>query len=423
MREVKIGVLGAGVVGRGLITSLRQQAERLKSRTGIEFKIIAVFDRSYAKKKEILANIPASDDAAIVVDNPEVEIVVELIGGQDTAGSLVNRALENGKSVVTANKALLARSGREIFALAREKGCSIGFEAAVAGALPVIHTLRRGLVVNDVIALYGILNGTCNFIITRMQQDDMDYDAALKLAQERGFAEADPSFDVNGNDAAQKLALLAGLSFDTFIPEEMIHVEGITAIRKVDLEIVKGMNSVVKLLAIARQLPDGSVQLRVHPAIIADSHALANVLEEKNAIYFETSHSGPVFIMGRGAGSLPTAASVISDLVSIARNGVEPERWMGGENIIRISPQNRYRFYLRFQTQDRPGVLAEIARILAAQGISIATVHQQEGMEPVDVVVITHRADESALLQALHEVDHLPIILNPTVYIRIMEDL
>ncbi len=423
MKTVKIGIMGAGVVGRGVIKSLRDQGLSLESRSGLRFEVVAVFDRSYKKKREFLAGIPASDDPSFVIDNPDVEIVLELIGGIDPAHDFIRKALQSKKSVVTANKALLAKYGKELFAMARENGVEIGFEAAVAGALPVIKSLRRSLIINEIHAFYGILNGTCNFIISRMQKDGMDYEAALILAQEKGFAEADPSFDVNGNDAAQKLALLAGLAFDTFVPEEQVFVEGITSLRKLDLDLVADMNRVIRLLGVARKMDDGQVQLRVHPAIIPEGHILAHVEEEKNAVFFDTSHSGPVLIMGQGAGSLPTAAAVISDLVFIGRNGHDTERWVAGDVKLQTTTENRYRFYLRFQTVDKTGVLSEISRILAENDISIATVHQQEGEQPIQLVVITHEADESSLMGALEKINDLDIVLAPTVYIRMLEDL
>lgn len=423
MKTTRIGILGAGTVGRGVIESLREQGKLLESRSDQKIEVVAVFDRSYLRKKDLLEGIEASDQPSVVLENPNVDLVVELIGGIDPARELVLSAIERNKSVVTANKALLARHGEEIFTLAQKRGVEIGFEAAVAGALPVIRTLRSGLVVNHIHSLSGILNGTCNFILTRMQVDGMDYDSALSLAQQKGFAEADPSFDVNGNDAAQKLALLCGLGWDTFIPEELVHVEGISSIRKIDMDLVEKMGSVIRLLAMGRKNSDGTHQIRVHPAIIDEDHVLAHVQNEKNAVLFDTSHSGPTLVMGLGAGSLPTAASVISDIVSIGKKGESPEKWFSRKEPVSIASDYSYRFYLRFQTRDRPGVLAEISAILAKFQISIATVHQQEGPEPVHLVITTHTALESSMLGALEEVDGLDVVLGKTAWFRMVDDI
>lgn len=422
MKKVKIAIAGLGTVGRGVLESLRERKSSLMARTGIEFEVSAVFDRSYGKKKDILGNIPASDNPEILYKDPEIQIVAELIGGQEPARGIILSSIENGKSVVTANKALLAAHGREIFQKAKEKNVSVGFEAAVAGALPVIKTLRRTLVVNEIRSIYGILNGTCNFIITKMQNEKMDYADALKLAQQKGFAESDPSFDVNGNDAAQKLALLSGIAFDNFIPEDAVSVEGITSISQLDLSIAQGMGWIIRLLAVAKRYENGSCLLRVHPAMISENHILAHVLDEKNAVLFDTSHSGPALIMGNGAGSLPTAAAVISDLVSVSRNE-SPEIWMLGNVPVKPVTNVHYRYYLRFQTKDQPGVLSEIAHILAQNNISIASVHQHEGNEPVNVVVITHDAGESNMEAALKAIDNLSVVLVPTIRIRILENL
>ena len=424
MNTLKIGLIGAGTVGSGVIEILRADKELLKQRTGVSLEITMICDRLWREKSELIGDIPASDNADDIFNHPDIDVVVELIGGIEPAKSFHLKALQSGKSVVTANKALLARHGKEIFETAQKQKKEIGFEAAVAGALPVIKTLRRGLVANRIKSLYGILNGTCNFIISRMQNAGMEYEDALKLAQEKGFAEADPSFDVNGNDAAQKLVLLAGLSFDTEISEEDIPVEGISNIKQVDLKIASSMGWVVRLLAVAKMTEENSLLLRVHPAMIHKGHILASVVEEKNAVFFDTSNSGPCMIMGLGAGSRPTAAAVISDLIAIGRQRIdEPEIWLStGKTPLNFNATNGYRFYLRIETQDRPGVLAQISTILAKEDISIASVHQHEGPEPVDLVIITYRADEERMTQAIEKIDQLSSVMNPTVHLRIEED-
>ena len=424
MNTQRIGLFGAGTVGRGLIEMLRTQAGTLSARTGTDFSIEAVCDRSFARKADVLAGILSGDDPKLILENPNIDVVVELMGGLEPARTVVLAALRAGKHVVTANKALLAAHGPEIHQAAATAGREVAFEAAVAGALPVIRSLRTGLVANQIRGLYGILNGTCNFIITQMQATEMDYDAALALAQERGFAEADPSFDVDGRDAAQKLAILAGLAFDTTVTEEQIRVQGIRNVRRVDLLLADRMGWEIRLLATARSLEDGSLLLRVHPAMIPKEHILSSVTQERNAVFIDTSHSGPCLIMGLGAGAYPTAAAVISDLASLAsRHPDRPESYVPpAGSVARIAQNGSYRYYLRVQTQDRPGVLADVARILADRGISIATVHQNEGREPVDVVILTHHAPETRMVEALKIIDALAVVQLPTVHLRI-EDL
>ncbi len=425
MKSVQIGLLGLGTVGRGVLDILRSEQEYLLHRSGLTLKVKRIYDRSLKKKQELLtaSGAEAAESPEQILADPQIDIVVELMGGLNPARDIVTRALENGKSVVTANKALLAKHGNEIFALARKKNREVGFEAAVAGGLPIIQNMRRGLIANEIRGVYGILNGTSNFILTRMMEDDMDYAQALALAQERGFAEADPSFDVEGRDAAQKLAILSALAFDIPIREEAVITEGITRIRSVDLAFARSMGRVVRLLAIARQDEQYRLQLRVHPAMIPLSHPLAAVRDEKNGIYFDASNSGPTLITGPGAGARPTAAAVISDLIFLSRTRRDSsEIWISGSEPPELIADSEYRFYLRFQTKDQTGVLAEIAAVLAAEEISIASVQQPEGAEPVNVVVVTHSASEADLARALARIDALSFVLAPTTAIRMEEN-
>jgi len=416
---VTIGLLGAGNVGRGLIELLARDGEYLQTRTGIKFRIGAIFDRSYSRKKSFIGEIPSGDDADIVLKNPEISIVAELIGGTEAAGDYICRALESGKSVVTANKALLASAkGPELFALAQKKNVSIGFEAAVAGAIPIIRALRMHYVSGSVRSIHGILNGTCNFIITRMEQDGLDYAEALALAQAKGFAEADPSFDVGGQDAAQKLVILAGIAFDSYIRGNQIRVEGIQSIRPLDLRIARRMGWVIRLLAVARRTESGEILLRVHPAMIPEHHILASVKEERNAVFLDSTSAGPALLVGKGAGSHPTATAVLSDLIDVARTPIGfPALFQGSP--VKICPEFNYRFYVRVQTQDRPGVLADIARVLADHKISIASFHQEEGPEPIQLVILTHEASELGMADAIAKIDQLSVVLLPSVLIRV----
>lgn len=420
VKKVKIGLLGAGTVGQSLLEILKTDAAQIERRAGIRFEVGAVFDRSF-QKKPALIGYKAGNDPGIVLDDPDISIVIELIGGVTTARELMERALASGKTVVSANKALLASSaGPALFALAEKNNARIGFEAAVAGAIPVIRAMRMHYVSGSVRSLHGILNGTCNFIITRMESEGLDYGAALKLAQEKGFAEADPAFDVSGKDAAQKLAILAGLMFDSYVPESALRVEGIESIRAVDLRIARRMGYVIRLLAVARQTERGAL-LRVHPAMVPENHILASVKEERNAVFLESSTAGPALLVGKGAGGAPTATAVLSDLIDAATaSGRSPAFFQGGP--LEIAPESSYRFYLRMQTRDKPGVLADIARLLADRGISIASFHQEEGPEPVQLVLITHHASETAMKEALEQIDRLDSVVLPSVMIR-KEDL
>ncbi|MCB1306561.1 MAG: homoserine dehydrogenase [Leptospiraceae bacterium] len=413
VRSLRIGLLGLGNVARGVLQILRNEQDLLIRRAGVRLEVVRVCDRSYQKKADIIKDIPTGDDPADIFNDDSIDVVLELAGGLEPARTWILTALQRGQAVVTANKAVLARHGNEIFQAAREHGCDIGFEAAVAASLPIIKNLRRGLIANHINTIYGILNGTCNFILTRMEGEGMDYGEALRLAQERGFAESDPTFDVEGHDAAQKLAIISALAFDTAINEEAVLTRGITALRAVDLELARRMHCVVRLLAIARRDP---LQMRVQPTMIPQSHMLASVRDEKNAVMMETSNAGPQMIMGLGAGSLPTASAVVSDLVYLANKSADsPEYWLSGDSMPQRFEDHVCKYYLRFQARDRPGVLAEIARILSNYQISIASVHQEEGPEPVDVMVITHSAPEKKLLSALKEVDDHDFIAAPTV--------
>ncbi len=346
------------------------------------------------------------------------------MGGIDPARKIVSSAIEKGKAVVTANKALLARHGNEIFRLARERKVGFGFEAAVAGGLPVIQNMRRGLIANEVRGISGILNGTCNFILTRMQEEGMDYAAALQLAQQRGFAERDPSFDVDGHDAAQKLAILSALAFDSAIREDAVITEGIRHVRQIDLEFARSFGRTVRLLAVARQTDEERLIMRVHPAMIPLNHPLAAVRDEKNAVFFDASNSGPTLITGPGAGARPTAAAVISDLVFLARSQPDSsEIWLSGSEMPQMHTDYWYRFYLRFETRDQPGVLAEITRLLAQEEISIASVRQPETDEPIQVVVTTHEAQEERMQSALSQLNQAAFMLAPAAMIRLEDAL
>jgi homoserine dehydrogenase len=370
-----------------------------------------------------------------VVRDPEVEIVVELMGGIDPTRVLVLEAIKQGKDVVTANKALLALHGAEVFAAAEAKGVYLGFEAAVAGGIPIIRTLREGLAADHNLALFGIVNGTCNYILTTMTEQGEEFATVLRNAQEQGLAEADPSFDIDGIDAAHKLTLLATLAFGVRVPFDSLYIEGIRHISQTDISFAQEFGYTIKLLAIAKD-EDGAVDVRVHPTMIPRRSLLAGVGGAYNAIFVQGEALGSSLYFGRGAGGMPTATAVVSDVIEIAHN-------RSAANEVRVPPlgyawkdlrSTSFRsidevvseYYLRFMAVDRPGVLAKIAGILGEQNISIASVIQRdrgEGDESVPLVMRTHVARERNLKMALRQVDELPIVQGKSVSIRIEENL
>jgi homoserine dehydrogenase len=419
-KRIRLGILGAGTVGQSLIKIIEKEQNRILRNHGISIEISKVGDRSF-EKKELLKKYNCTKNLNEVIEDKEIDIIVELIGGIEPARELVIKAIENHKSIVTANKALLANHGKTIFELIKQKQqnnipITIGFEASVGGALPIIKNLRRMWSFGNIHSLVGILNGTCNYIISKMEEG-LEYHEALKLAQEKGFAEADPTFDVSGKDAGQKLAIISSLASGCWIEEKDIIIEGIEKIQKIDHEIAQKWGMVIRLIAISRFYHD-QLLLRVHPALISKNHLLADVRNEYNALFVEEEYSGSTFIVGRGAGGFPTASAVLADIVSIASGS--KNLWFQEFGSTKIIQDADYRFYLRFQTIDKPGVLAAISRVLADFNISIASMHQEEGEEPVNVVIFTHECKESAISRALEVINQKKeIILAPTIVLRV----
>lgn len=429
--KIRIGLIGAGVVGQGILQLLHDNAPSIERRLGARIEVRRVIARDRDKPRSVLLT-PAllSFDPNDVLDDPDVDVVVEVIGGVEPAGSFVRRAIANGKSVVTANKALLAEHGHELIELAEAKGTDLYFEAAVAGGIPVIRVLREALASDTVVALRGIVNGTSNYILSRMREAGLSFEAALKEAQEKGYAEADPSLDVGGGDAAHKLTILATLAFGAKVHPSQIATEGIDQVAAIDMELAARFGYVIKPLAIARSLPQG-LDLRVHPALIPQSSVLASISGALNAIYLESKMLGPCLLSGAGAGALPTAMSVVSDIVDVGRNllhgasGRVPQRAFRGEALETrevldvgklVTP-----YYLRFSVLDRPGVLARIAGVLGAFDVSIEQMVQQgrAADTPVQVVMITHEAREANVRHALREIHMLSGIVERTHALRI----
>ncbi len=427
---IGITLLGCGVVGSGVVRILGEQRELLRRRTGLTFDVRHVVVRDPSKHVEHAGILPLTTDANAAIDDKRVRIVLELMGGTDVAGTLIERALKLGKPVVTANKSLLAKKGTEVFSLARQHDTCIGFEASCGGGIPIIHALTGGLVANRIDALVGIVNGTSNVILTRMTRSGWGYAQALDEAKRLGFAEADPALDVSGRDAAQKLALLASLAFNVQVAEVDIHVEGIELVDAVDITFARELGYVVKLLAIAERRAADRLSLRVHPTLLHTDDLLADVGGSFNAISVWGHALGHALFYGRGAGQMPTASAVVSDLIGVAL-GTTPLAFKRLKIFPDVTPpadvlpfeQLETRYYLRLTARDVPGVLAEIAEALGRNGISLSAVlqHEVDRGQHVPVVITTHLAREGSMRQALREIDALTTVRPPTVCLRIMD--
>lgn len=423
----------------------------LRQRTGLSFSIRHVVVRDLSKARGKLPVSPTTDAAAALSD-PKVDIVVELIGGTSVAGDYVEQALKAGKPVVTANKSLLASRGPELFALARKHKTCIAFEASCGGGIPIIDGLKNGLVANRIDALVGIVNGTCNFILTKMTKHGETYADALQGAQAAGFAEADPTLDVSGRDAAQKLALLAGIAFNTYVTEGDIHIEGIDKLQAADILFAGELGYVIKLLAIAERHPqveaasrassatsatesrssdpESALSLRVHPTLVHKSDVLAEVSGSFNAISVYGHALGHALFYGRGAGALPTASAIVADLIGVGLGttqlsfdhlNVFPDVVTRAQSLPFEQLESRY--YLRLAAKDQPGVLAQVTKALGDHGISLSAIlqHEENVGQYVPVVITTHRAKEGAMQEALKTLDALPTIQAPTVCLRIID--
>ena len=431
MRAIGVGLIGWGTVGCGVIDVLRENASEIECRLGMPIELRRVADLDLDRPRPV--SVPADMLTARVEDileDPEIQIVVELIGGLGAARSIISKALESGKYVVTANKALLAHAGNELFDIARRNGRSIGFEASVAGGIPLIKSLREGLAGNRIDRILGILNGTANYILTRMTDENISFDEALRAAQSNGYAEADPTLDIEGTDAAHKLAIASAISFGSPIQFDRVFTEGISRIDPLDIRFGEEFGYQLKLLAIARSV-DHRLEMRVHPTFIPANHVLASVKGAYNAVHIHGNAVGNIMLYGLGAGMMPTGSAVVSDLIDIARDivcntparvaplGFQQDRLKPLE----IKPISEVStcYYFRFAAVDRPGVLSKIAGILGSHEISIAAVIQKgrevEGAVPI--VMITHEAIEKNVRNALTEMGRLDVVLARPQLIRI----
>lgn len=434
MRNIRVGMIGCGVVGQGVLRLLAENAASIEGRLGghIEVRRIAVRDPAKERGPHARAGLVSGDIDGLIEDK-EIDVVVEVMGGVEPAGSYVRRALEGGKSVVTANKALLAERGHQLIELAEGRGTDLYFEAAVAGGIPVIRILREALASDRIVAVRGIVNGTSNYILSQMQESGSSFETALAQAQRAGYAEADPTLDVGGGDAAHKLALLATLAYGAKIDVAGIPTEGIDRVKAVDIEFARRFGFAVKPLAIARAVSAGELDLRVHPALVPKKSPLAHIDGALNAVHIEGAALGPCLLSGLGAGALPTAVSVVSDIVDVGRNllsearGRVPQRAFLGERMIvaklRDPADHACRYYLRFYVRDQSGVLGRLATALGSHGVSIEQM-VQEGRgqdEPVAVVLLTHPARTGDVRLALAEIDRSGVGTEPALALRIEE--
>ncbi len=435
---VGVGLLGFGTIGTGVAKVLLRNAAIIEERLGFPLRLVRIADLDTETDRGVdLDGIRFDDDAEGLIADPEVRIVIELIGGYDVARRFTLQSIEAGKHVVTANKALLALHGNEIFSAAEARGVDVAFEAAVGGGIPVLRALREGLSANHIQAVEGILNGTTNYVLTQMEESGEDFEVVLKRAQELGYAEADPTFDVEGVDAAHKLALLAAMSFGVRIDFKRIPTEGIRGLEPLDFQAAADFGYRIKLLAIAKSKGEGRpIEARVHPTLIPSTSMLANVDGAMNAVAIRGDAVGPTLYYGAGAGELPTASAVVGDLMEIAREirrdaaqRVSPLSYPHGElkdNPLAPLGELTTRCYLRFTAVDRPGVLSHITGALGEEGVGIQSVLQPgrgEAGESVPVLVFTHPAQESAVRRALETVDGLPDVTAPTRLIRIEDEL
>ena len=432
MNSVKLGLLGLGTVGGGTINVLNRNQEEICRRAGRSIQVIQGAARNIERARSFNpGDIQLTTDPKAVVTNPDVDIVVELIGGDTLARELVMEAIANGKHVVTANKALIAKCGNEIFSAAQQKGVMVAFEAAVAGGIPIIKAIREGLSGNQIEWLAGIINGTGNFILTEMRDKGRDFNDVLAEAQRLGYAEADPTFDVEGIDAAHKLTILGSIAFGIPLQFEKTYTEGITHITREDVEYAEELGYRIKHLGIARRKEEG-IELRVHPTLIPEKRLIANVDGVMNAVLVKGDAVGPTLYYGAGAGAEPTASAVVADIVDVVRAMTsDPENRVphlafqpdaiSDIGILDIQDVETA-YYLRMQTEDKPGVLAEITRILAGQGISIEALIQKEpqtGASIVSIIMLTHTVKEHRMNTALQEMTALPFIHGEITRIRV----
>ena len=432
-KKVKVGLVGFGVVGSGVAKIILDSSKEIQAKTGISLELACVVDKDITTKRSVeLPDGILTDNVDALLNDESIDIAVELVGGTTFAKDLQIKMLNSGKDVVTANKALLAKFGNEIYKAAKENKKSVAFEASCAGGIPIILAIRNGLTANNITGLYGIVNGTCNYILSSMTNDGVDFSDALSQAQKKGFAEADPTLDINGHDSAHKLVIMASFAFGCEIQMEDIHIEGIEGISIDDIKYASEMGYVLKLLAIGEHDEDGKISLRVHPSFIQKDDALARVNGSFNAISLFGDSVGHTMYYGRGAGMMPTASAVVADIIDVAMGNSQTtfdclKLDSRSEAVKRIVPVDQLvsRFYIKLMAVDKPGVFAKYGEILGKHDISISGALQHEAADPngdtVPVVILTHLSQQSKIYAAIEEIQQLDIISGQPVCIRIVD--
>jgi homoserine dehydrogenase len=421
-KPVRIGMLGCGVVGSSVARLLLADTDELSTRAGVKMELARIAVRTIKPYEGINPSLFTTDPFSIVND-PEIDLIIEVMGGIEPARELIMTAIENRKSVVTANKALLASHGAEMFTAAYAKGEDIYYEASVAGAIPIIRPMRDSLAGDFVTRLMGIVNGTTNYILTKMHEDDREFADVLKEAQALGYAEADPTADVEGFDAAAKAAILSGLAFHTRVTVDDVYREGISKITLEDVKIAKSMDHVIKLLAIAELTPADEISVRVHPVMLHKSHPLASVRDAYNAVFVEAESAGSLMFYGRGAGGAPTASAILGDVVAVARhialNSVGQRETDYADRDIASIESTKTKFLIRLEVADKAGVLASIATTFANHGVSIQTVNQAGRNDDAEVTIVTHLATEGELKATVESLKKMDAVQNISSVIRV----
>lgn len=426
MEKVKIGLLGFGTVGQGLWKTIQLNKKELNQNSDIDVEISKILVRDMEKEREIkLHKDFLTTNPMDIIEDPSIQVVVELVGGIEEAKAYLDKAIENGKHVVTANKALLALHGKELTEKAEIKGLQLRYEASVAGGIPILHSIRESLSANRIEKIMGIVNGTTNYILTRMSQEGISFEEALQEAQNKGYAEADPTADVDGFDAAHKLTILASLGFKSGVKFEQVYREGIRCMTPTDIEYAKELGFSVKLLAIGTEC-EGEIQLRVHPTLIDEKHPLAAVNDAFNAVFVEGNAVGELMFYGKGAGDMPTASAVLGDIISISRNWHHPHpqgyQLDFPQNRKSVMPMEKTKtaYYIRFMVKDSPGVLGRIASTFGENGVSLSSVIQKgEGEESVPLVFITHKTHEAAVQKTIHQIRKFQAVTEVANLIRV----
>lgn len=424
---IKIAILGMGTVGSGVVAIMNKRGENIKNKVGTELKVEKILVKDNSKKREIeLPPEVLTYNVEDILDDPEIELIVELMGGEEPAYEYITKAISKGKSVVTANKLVIAKYGDEILKLARENEVQVSFEASVAGGIPIIRPLKESLVANRIEEIYGILNGTTNYILTKMTQERIEFDKALEEAQRLGYAERDPSSDIKGFDAAYKIAILSSIAFETSVDADSIYIEGIEGVTLEDIKLADELGYVIKLLAIGKKYDDG-LNIRVHPAFISKNHPLAMVNGAYNAIYLYGDAVGDVMLYGKGAGQMPTGSAVVADIIQVAKDinynrldthslGAPRNQQIKGINQIDNS------FYLRIQVLDKPGVMSQVTKVLGDNHVSLSAVSQKHMLTPiVPLVLITHPVKEENMRKSLYELENLESVVKINNLIRVEE--